>query len=245
MVAVNDTAMQRLVANRHGTGQSTLDAVMRSTGTLLAGSTVVVAGYGWCGSGIAERARGLGAHVVVTEVDPQRALAAVLEGYRVLPMSEAAAVGDVFVTVTGNRDVLTDGHFALMRDGAVLANAGHFDVEIDVTGLTDAAVEVHRRVRPHVDEYVLPDGRRLLLVAEGRLANLAAAEGHPAAVMDMSFAVQALTVEWLVGTPLAPGVHDVPPEIDAEVARTKLAALGVGLDVLSPPQERYLSTWQA
>jgi adenosylhomocysteinase len=245
MVAVNDTAMQRLVANRHGTGQSTLDAVMRSTGTLLAGSTVVVAGYGWCGSGIAERARGLGAHVVVTEVDPQRALAAVLEGYRVLPMSEAAAVGDVFVTVTGNRDVLTDGHFALMRDGAVLANAGHFDVEIDVAGLTDAAVEVHRRVRPHVDEYVLPDGRRLLLVAEGRLANLAAAEGHPAAVMDMSFAVQALTVEWLVGTPLAPGVHDVPPEIDAEVARTKLAALGVGLDVLSPPQERYLSTWQA
>jgi adenosylhomocysteinase len=245
MVAVNDTAMQRLVANRHGTGQSTLDAVMRSTGTLLAGSTVVVAGYGWCGSGIAERARGLGAHVVVTEVDPQRALAAVLEGYRVLPMSEAAAVGDVFVTVTGNRDVLTDGHFALMRDGAVLANAGHFDVEIDVAGLTDAAVEVHRRVRPHVDEYVLPDGRRLLLVAEGRLANLAAAEGHPAAVMDMSFAVQALTVEWLVGTPLAPGVHDVPPEIDAEVARTKLAALGVGLDVLSQPQERYLSTWQA
>jgi adenosylhomocysteinase len=245
MVAVNDTAMQRLVANRHGTGQSTLDAVMRSTGTLLAGSTVVVAGYGWCGSGIAERARGLGAHVVVTEVDPQRALAAVLEGYRVLPMDEAAAVGDVFVTVTGNRDVLTEGHFALMRDGAVLANAGHFDVEIDVAGLTAAAVEVHRRVRPQVDEYVLANGRRLLLVAEGRLANLAAAEGHPAAVMDMSFAVQALTVEWLVGTALEPGVHDVPPEIDAEVARTKLAAMGVGLDVLSPPQERYLSTWQA
>jgi adenosylhomocysteinase len=245
MVAVNDTAMQRLVANRHGTGQSTLDAVMRSTGTLLAGSTVVVAGYGWCGSGIAERARGLGAHVVVTEVDPQRALAAVLEGYRVLPMDEAAAVGDVFVTVTGNRDVLTEGHFALMRDGAVLANAGHFDVEIDVAGLAAAAVEVHRRVRPQVDEYVLADGRRLLLVAEGRLANLAAAEGHPAAVMDMSFAVQALTVEWLVGTVLEPGVHDVPPEIDAEVARTKLAAMGVGLDVLSPPQQRYLSTWQA
>jgi adenosylhomocysteinase len=245
MVAVNDTGMQRLVANRHGTGQSTLDAVMRATGTLLAGSTVVVAGYGWCGSGIAARARGLGAHVVVTEVDPERALDAVLEGYRVLPMTEAAALGDVFVTVTGSRDVLTAAHFAAMRDGAVLANAGHFDVEVDVVALETAAVEVHRRVRPHVDEYVLADGRRLLLVAEGRLANLAAAEGHPAAVMDMSFAVQALTLEWLVRTPLEPGVHDVPVEIDAEVARTKLSALGVVLDALTPAQQSYLSTWQA
>ena len=244
MVAVNDTAMQRLVANRHGTGQSTLDAVMRATGTLLAGATVVVAGYGWCGSGIATRARGLGAQVVVTEVDPGRALDAVLEGYRVLPMAEAAAIGDVFVTVTGNRDVLRPEHYAAMRDGAVLANAGHFDVEVDVAGLEAAAVEVHRRVRPHVDEYLLPDGRRLLLVAEGRLANLGAAEGHPAAVMDMSFAVHALTVEWLVRTTLEPGVHDVPPEIDAEVARTKLAALGVALDVLSPAQATYLSSWQ-
>jgi adenosylhomocysteinase len=244
MVAVNDTGMQRLVANRHGTGQSTLDAVMRATGTLLAGSTVVVAGYGWCGSGVAARARGLGAHVVVTEVDPGRALDAVLEGYRVLPMAEAAAVGDVFVTVTGNRDVLTGEHFAVMRDGAVLANAGHFDVEVDVAGLEGIAVEVRRRVRPHVDEYVLADGRRLLLVAEGRLANLAAAEGHPAAVMDMSFAVQALTLEWLVATDLEPGVHEVPAQIDAEVARTKLAALGVVLDELSPAQATYLSSWQ-
>ena len=244
MVAVNDTGMQRLVANRHGTGQSTLDAVMRATGTLLAGSTVVVAGYGWCGSGIAARARGLGAHVVVTEVDPGRALDAVLEGYRVLPMAQAAAIGDVFVTVTGNRDVLTAEHVAVMRDGAVLANAGHFDVEVDVAGLESTAVEVHRRVRPHVDEYLLADGRRVLLVAEGRLANLAAAEGHPAAVMDMSFAVQALTVEWLVRTDLAPGVHDVPAEIDAEVARTKLAALGVVVDELTPAQATYLSSWQ-
>ncbi|MDT7547918.1 MAG: adenosylhomocysteinase, partial [Actinomycetota bacterium] len=195
MVAVNDTGMQRLVANRHGTGQSTLDAIMRATGTLLAGSTVVVAGYGWCGSGIATRARGLGAHVIVTEVDPGRALDAVLEGHRVLPMAQAAPLGDVFITVTGNRDVLTGEHFAAMRDGAVLANAGHFDVEVDVAGLESTAVEVRRRVRPHVDEYVLGDGRRLLLVAEGRLANLGAAEGHPAAVMDMSFAVQALTLE--------------------------------------------------
>jgi adenosylhomocysteinase len=244
MVAVNDTGMQRLVANRHGTGQSTLDAIMRSTGTLLAGSTVVVAGYGWCGSGIAARARGLGAQVVVTEVDPERALDAVLEGHRVLPMAQAAPLGDVFITVTGNRDVLTGEHFAAMRDGAVLANAGHFDVEVDVAGLESTAVEVRRRVRPHVDEYVLADGRRLLLVAEGRLANLGAAEGHPAAVMDMSFAVQALTVEWLGATELPAGVHDVPPEIDTEVARTKLAAMGVGLDALSGAQLRYLSSWQ-
>ena len=244
MVAVNDTGMQRLVANRHGTGQSTLDAVMRATGTLLAGATVVVAGYGWCGSGIAARARGLGAHVVVTEVDPERALDAVLEGHRVLPMAEAARIGEVFITVTGNRDVLSAGHFAVMRDGAVLVNAGHFDVEVDVAGLESEAIDIRRRVRPHVDEYVLTDGRRLLLVAEGRLANLAAAEGHPAAVMDMSFAVQALTVEWLVETTLEPGVHDVPADIDAEVARTKLAAMGVGLDVLTGAQLRYLSSWQ-
>ncbi|MDT7536853.1 MAG: adenosylhomocysteinase [Actinomycetota bacterium] len=244
MVAVNDTGMQRLVANRHGTGQSTLDAVMRSTGTLLAGATVVVAGYGWCGSGVAARARGLGAHVIVTEVDPERALDAVLEGHRVLPMAQAAEVGDVFITVTGNRDVLTSDHFAVMKDGAVLANSGHFDVEVDVGALEAAAVDVRRRVRPHVDEYVLPDGRRLLLVAEGRLANLAAAEGHPAAVMDMSFAVQALTLEWLTTTDLPPGVHDVPAEIDTEVARTKLAAMGVGLDVLTGAQLRYLSSWQ-
>ena len=244
MAAVNDTPMQLLVANRHGTGQSTLDAVMRATGVLVAGTTVVVAGYGWCGSGIAARARGLGASVVVTEVEPSRALEAVLDGHRVLPMGEAAELGDVFVTSTGNRDVLTQAHFAVMKDGAVLANAGHFDVEIDVVGLLEASVAVHHRVRPHVDAYELPDGRRLLLLAEGRLANLAAGEGHPASVMDISFAVQALTVQWLAGATLAPGVHEVPAAIDREVARTKLAAVGVRLDVLSPAQDRYLSSWQ-
>ncbi len=245
MAAVNDTPMQLLVANRHGTGQSTLDAVMRATGTLLAGTTVVVAGYGWCGSGIAARARGLGAQVVVTEVEPRRALEAVLDGHRVLPMAEAAVLGDVFLTSTGDRDVLTPEHFAVMRDGAVLANAGHFDVEVDVVGLEQAAVAVHRRVRPLVDAYELQDGRRLLLVAEGRLVNLAAGEGHPPQVMDISFAVQALTVEWLAGATLDPGVHEVPAAIDDEVARTKLSALGVRLDALSPAQARYLSSWHA
>ena len=244
MAAVNDTPMQLLVANRHGTGQSTLDAVMRATGTLLAGSTVVVAGYGWCGSGIAARARGLGAQVVVTEVEPRRALEAVLDGHRVLPMDEAAPLGDVFLTSTGDVDVLTAGHFAVMKDGAVLANAGHFDVEVDLGALAGQAVAVHRRVRPQVDAYELADGRRLLLVAEGRLANLAAADGHPAAVMDISFAVQALTLEWLAAAALEPGVHAVPATIDDEVARTKLAAMGVRMDALTPAQERYLSTWQ-
>ena len=245
VVAVNDTPLQRLVANRHGTGQSTLDAVLRATGALLAGSTVVVAGYGPCGSGIAERARGLGAHVVVTEVDPGRALEAVLDGHRVLPMMQAATEADVVITATGNRGVVRAEHLELLRDGAVLVNAGHFDVEVDVTALAAMAVEVRRQVRPHVDEHILADGRRLLLVAEGRLANLSAAEGHPAAVMDVSFAVQALTAEWLVQQDLDPGVHDVPQGIDAEVARTRLAATGVHLDVLTPDQRRYLSTWQA
>ncbi|MCW2544934.1 MAG: ahcY [Frankiales bacterium] len=245
MVAVNDTAVQRLVANRHGTGQSTVDAIVRATGLLLAGTTVVVAGYGPCGHGIADRARGLGALVIVTEVDPARALQAVLDGHRVLPMPEAASTGDVFITATGNRDVLRAEHFAVMKDGAVLANAGHFDVEVDVVALTSTAVEVQRRVRPNVDEYLMPEDRRLLLVAEGRLVNLAAAEGHPASVMDVSFAVQALTLEWLVSQQLKPGVYDVPTEIDVEVARTKLAALGVEVDALTAEQEHYLSTWRA
>jgi adenosylhomocysteinase len=217
---------------------------MRATGTLLAGTTVVVAGYGWCGSGVAARARGMAAQVVVTEVEPRRALEAVLDGHRVLPMAQAASLGDVFVTTTGDRDVLTGEHFRSMRDGAVIANSGHFDVEVDVPALAAEAVAVHRRVRPQVDAYELTDGRRLLLLAEGRVANLAAADGHPAAVMDISFAVQALTLEWLAGSELPAGVHEVPPGIDDEVARTKLAALGVELDVLSPAQELYLSTWR-
>jgi adenosylhomocysteinase len=244
MVAVNDTPVQRLVANRHGTGQSTVDAVLRATGALLAGTTMVVAGYGPCGRGIAERATGLGARVVVTEIDPARALEAVLDGHQVTTMAQAAPLGDVFLTATGNRDVLRSEHFAVMKDGAVLANAGHFDVEVDVRALASDSVEVHRGVRPHVDEHLLSDGRRLLLVAEGRLVNLAAAEGHPASVMDVSFAVQALTLEWLTRQDLPAGVHEVPPEIDAEVARTKLAALGVALEATTPEQQRYLSSWR-
>jgi adenosylhomocysteinase len=243
VVDVNDTAVQRLVANRHGTGQSTLDAIVRSSGVLLAGATVVVAGFGPCGSGIAERAAGLGAQVVVVEVDPGRALDAVLAGHRVLPMVDAAALADVIITATGNRDVLRAEHLGGLRSGVVLANAGHFDVEIDVPALAAAAVEVQRRVRPHVDCYVLPDGRRVLLIAEGRLANLAAAEGHPPAVMDVSFAVQVLVLAWLAGERLRPGVHAVPVDVDAEVARTKLAALGVVLEPLTDVQRAYLSTW--
>ena len=245
MVAVNDTATQLLVANRHGTGQSTVDAVVRATGTLLAGAVVVVAGYGWCGRGIAARAHGLGASVVVTEIDPARALEAVLDGHRVLPMAQAAPLADVLLTATGSRDVVTAEHLPLLRDGAVLGNAGHFDVEVDVTALEAQAVQVQRRVRPHVDEYVLATGARVLLLAQGRLVNLSAADGHPPAVMDMSFAVQALALEWLAQTDLPPGVHAVPARLDAEVARTKLAAMGVALDVLTPAQAAYLSTWQA
>ncbi len=243
VVAVNDTPTQLLLANRHGTGQSTLDAVVRATGVLVAGAVVVVAGYGWCGSGIATRARGLGAQVLVTEVDPVRALEAVLDGHRVLPMRQAAALADVVISATGDRDVLTAEHVPLLRDGVVLANAGHFDVEIDVPALRAAAVAVHR-VRPAVDEYVFAGGRRALLLAEGRLANLAAADGHPPAVMDASFAVQALALEWVAGAALPPGVHAVPAELDAAVARTRLDVVGVRLDELTPRQEAYLSSWR-
>jgi adenosylhomocysteinase len=246
MVAVNDSATQRLVADRHGTGQSTLDAVVRA-GTLIAGATVVVAGYGQCGRGIAERASGLGAAVVVTEVNPVRALEALLDGHRVLPMVQAAALADVVLTATGDVGVLTAEHVPLLRDGVVLANAGHFDVEIDVPALTAAAVAVERGVRPHVDAFLLPGRggiRRVLLLAEGRLANLSAADGHPPAVMDVSFAVQALVLEHLAGTALAPGVHPVPAALDREVAATRLAAVGAALDVLTPAQAAYLSSWQ-
>ena len=245
VVAVNDTPVQRLVANRHGTGQSTVDALMRAPGTLLAGATVVVAGYGPCGAGVAARARGLGAQVVVTEVDPVRALEAALDGHRVLPMAQVAPLADVVVTATGGRDVVSAAHLDLLRDGAVLANAGHFDVEVDVGALERAAVRVQRQVRPLVDAYELPGGRRVLLLAEGRLVNLAAGDGHPPAVMDVSFAVQALVLERLAAAPLEVGVHDVPADLDAEVARTALAALGAQLDELTPEQARYLSTWRA
>jgi adenosylhomocysteinase len=245
VVAVTDSPTKHLFDNRYGTGQSTVDALLRSTNMLLAGATVVVAGFGHCGRGVAERLTGLGAQVVVTEVDPARALDAVLDGYTVLPMAEAAKLGDVFVTVTGNRDVIAPEHLAAMKDGAVLANSGHFDVEIDVAWLAENAVAHHPRVRPNVDEFVLADGRRLLVMAEGRVANLAAAEGHPGAVMDISFGMQALTVEWLLGLERAPGggVLDVPREIDREVARLKLSALGIRIDDLTEPQAAYLTSW--
>jgi adenosylhomocysteinase len=245
IVAVNDARTKRLFDNRHGTGQSALDGILRATNMLLAGRVVVVFGYGWCGQGIALRAKGAGAHVVVCEVDPVRALEAKLEGYEVLPGVAGAAKGDVLITATGNRDVVTAEHYAVMRDGAVLCNAGHFDVECDLPALRELAVE-RRQVRPHVEQHVLGDGRRVNLLAEGRVVNLAAAEGNPAAVMDMSFANQALAAEHLVqaaGT-LPPHVHAVPPAIDDEVARLTLAALGVAIDALTDAQQAYLTAWE-
>jgi adenosylhomocysteinase len=246
MIAVNDTDTKHMFDNRYGTGQSTLDAVFRATNTLLAGKTVVVAGYGFCGKGVAERSKGMGANVIVTEIDPTKALDATMQGFRVMPMVDAARVGDVFITVTGNRDVLRQEHFEVMKDGAIFANSGHFDIEIDVKWLEENAVEKRSKIRHQTDEYVMADGRRLLLLAEGRLVNLGAAEGHPAAVMDMSFADQALTAEWLTTSvdSLAPGVHEVPVEIDKQVARLKLESMGVDLDVLTPEQEEYLNSWE-
>jgi adenosylhomocysteinase len=246
MVAVNDTDTKHMFDNRYGTGQSSLDAVFRATNTLIAGKTLVVAGYGYCGKGVSERARGMGAHVVVTEVDPTKALDATMQGFQVMPMAEAARIGDIFITVTGNRDVLAEEHFRVMRDGAIFANSGHFDIEIDVRWLEANATAVNRKIRHQTDEYVMPDGRRLILLAEGRLVNLGAAEGHPAAVMDMSFADQALTAEWLVhnAAELTPAVYEVPVEIDKEVAALKLSAMGVSIDVLTPAQAEYLSSWE-
>jgi adenosylhomocysteinase len=246
MVAADATTIKRMFDNTCGTGQSVIDGVLRATNTLLAGRVVVVAGYGACGRGIAEAARGLGAQVVVTEVDPVRALAAVLAGFRVLPMTEAAAAGEVFITATGSRDVISGGHLPALRDGAILANAGHFDVEIDVRALARAAVKVTRDVRPHTDEYLLADGRRLLLLAEGRVVNLVAAEGNPPQVMDVSFAGQALVLGWLAtgATGLPAGVRAVPAEIDEQIARLTLESSGARIDALTPAQREYLSTWR-
>jgi adenosylhomocysteinase len=246
MVAVNETDTKRLFDNTYGTGQSAIDAIFRATNLLLAGRTVVVAGYGSCGRGVASRAKGMGASVVVTEVDPIKALDAAMSGYTVMPMADAARIGDVFITVTGNRDVLTEEHFALLKDGAILCNAGHFDVEIDVRWLAANAKSVHRQIRPSADEYVLDDGRRLVLLAEGRVVNLAAAEGHPPAVMDMSFADQALTTAWLArqAEKLPVGVYGVPAEVDNEVAVLKLASMDIAIDRLSKEQERYLDSWE-
>ncbi|CAN5331506.1 adenosylhomocysteinase [soil metagenome] len=244
IVAVNDTPTKRLFDNRYGTGQSTIDGIIRSTNLLLAGRTVVVAGFGFCGRGVASRARGLGAQVVVTEIDPIRALEAKMEGYRVMPMADAAAEGDVFVTVTGNTSIIRGEHLEAMHDGAILCNAGHFDVEIDLVALEKLATS-RRGVRPNAEEFRMADGRRLVLLAQGRLVNLGAAEGHPAAVMDMSFADQALVMAWLStqGPPRAAGVVDVPPGIDAEVARLKLASMGTAIDVLTEDQETYLGSY--
>jgi adenosylhomocysteinase len=244
VIAVNEAITERVFNDRFGTGQSALDGIVRTTNLLLAGRTLVVFGYGWTGKGVALRAQGLGASVIVCEVDPLRALEARMDGFEVLPALAAAERGDVFVTVTGGREVLRAEHFARMKDGAVLANAGHFDVEIDLEALRAGADEM-REVRPLVEQYVL-GGRRLNLLAGGRVVNLAAAEGHPAAVMDISFALQALSAEELVrqGGSLGPGVHPVPEGIDREVAALKLASLGVEIDVLSPGQERYLRGWR-
>jgi adenosylhomocysteinase len=245
IVSVNDADTKHLFDNRFGTGQSTIDAIMRSTNRLLAGRKFVVCGYGMCGRGVASRARGMGAHVIVTEVEPTLALEAVMEGYTVMTIREAARVGDIFVTVTGDTGVIRREHMELMKDGAILANSGHFDVEIDKEAIADLAVSV-RRVREFVDEYTMADGRRLHLLGEGRLVNLSAAEGHPAAVMDMSFANQALSAEWVVKTrgTLTPAVYEVPRDIDREVARLKLHAMGVEIDSLTEQQERYLHSWE-
>ncbi|HYZ56029.1 MAG TPA: adenosylhomocysteinase [Streptosporangiaceae bacterium] len=246
VIAANETATKRLVDSTYGTGQSVVDGILRATNTLLAGKTVVVAGFGACGRGVAKRARGLGAEVIVTEIDPVRALDAVLHGFRVLPMREAAPIGQVFVTATGSAEVIGAAHMSVMRDGAILANAGHFDVEIDVRALAGLAVAVRRDMRPHVGSYELADGRHLLLLAEGRVVNLVAAEGHPAQVMDLSFGVQALALAWLAGNSgkLAPDVHEVPASIDAEAARLELAAMGTQIDVLTPAQWAYLESWR-
>jgi adenosylhomocysteinase len=246
VIAVNDALTKHLFDNRYGTGQSTLDGVIRATNFLVAGKTVVVAGYGWCSKGIARRADGLGGNVIVTEIDPLKALEAVMDGFRVMPMSEAAAIGDIFVTATGDINVLDTHHFAAMKDGALVANSGHFNVEINIPGLEEMAVGPGRRVREFVQQYELADGRKVNLLGEGRLINLAAAEGHPASVMDMSFANQALSATYMVShaQELENKVYSVPEDVDQEIARIKLAAMGIQIDTLTPEQEHYLNSWE-
>ena len=246
IVAVNEAMTKHFFDNRYGTGQSTIDGIIRATNVLLAGKVFVVCGYGWCGRGLAMRARGMGAHVIVTEVDPVRALEAVMDGYRVMPIAQAAREGDLFVTVTGDINVLDEPQLKALKSGAILANSGHFNDEINLSALDNMAESV-RTIRPSVEEYRLRDGRRLFVLAEGRLVNLAAADGHPAAVMDMSFANQALSAEYLVShaRELQPKVYPVPDAIDREIARLKLAAMKVGIDTLTPEQEQYLSGWES
>lgn len=245
VIAVNEAMTKHLFDNRYGTGQSTIDGILRATNRLIAGSVFVVAGYGWCGKGVAMRAKGMGAEVIVTEVDPIKAIEARMDGYRVMPMEKAAEIGDIFCTVTGNIHVIRKEHFEKMKDGAIVCNSGHFNVEIDIPALEEMAVE-KRRVRPFVDEYKLADGRKIYLLAEGRLVNLAAAEGHPASVMDMSFANQALSAEYLVkeGKNLKPNVYVVPEHLDRKVAELKLKAMGIEIDELTPEQVEYLNSWE-
>jgi adenosylhomocysteinase len=244
IIAVNDACTKHFFDNRYGTGQSTMDGFIRATNRLIAGSTFVVCGYGWCGRGIAMRARGMGASVVVTEIDPLPALEAVMDGFSVMPIGEAAKIGDFFCTVTGNINVIRKEHFRLMKDGAIVANSGHFNVELDLSGLGDLA-KTRRRIRPFVEEYVLKNGRRINVLGDGRLINLAAAEGHPSSVMDMSFANQALSIEYMVKLkkPLAKDVYPVPEAIDQQIAREKLASMGVAIDKLTPEQKKYLASW--
>jgi len=245
IIAVNEADTKHFFDNRYGTGQSTIDGITRATNILWAGKRVVVCGYGWCGRGVAMRARGLGAHVIVTEIEPIRALEAVMDGYPVMPIAEAAKIGNIFITLTGDISVLDKTHFAAMKDGAIMANSGHFNVEINIPALEEMA-KAKRRLRPYVDEYTLPDDRRIFLLAEGRLINLAAAEGHPASVMDMSFANQALCVEHMVkGRKAKPGVYPVPKDIDREVGRLKLASMGITIDTLTEEQSKYLDSWEA
>lgn len=246
VLAVNESDTKHMFDNRYGTGQSSIDAIIRSTNILLAGRTVVVFGYGWCGRGVASRAHGMGANVIVTEVDPVRALEAVMDGYRVMPGVEAAALGDIFVTVTGNLNVINRQHLERMKDGALIANSGHFNDEINIPALEQLATK-KRRVRDFVDEYTYADGRRVHLLAEGRLVNLSAAEGHPASVMDMSFANQALGSEYMLNhaKELQPRVYTLPAEIDKEIARLKLHSMGMKIDTLTSEQEQYLSSWES
>jgi adenosylhomocysteinase len=246
MMAVNDAMTKHLFDNRYGTGQSTMDGIIRATNYLIAGRNVVVGGYGWCSRGIAMRARGLGANVIVTEVDPLKALEAVMDGFRVMPMMEAAPIGDIFVSATGDIHVLDRHHFEVMKDGALLANSGHFDVEINKPALQELSTGDPKRVRPFVEQFSLKDGRQLNLLGEGRLINLAAAEGHPAAVMDMSFAGQAMAAKYLVDNEgkLDNKVYTIPEEIDAEIARIKLDAMGIGIDTLTEEQVEYLNSWE-
>jgi adenosylhomocysteinase len=245
IIAVNDAQTKHMFDNRYGTGQSTLDGIVRATNTLIAGSRFVVCGYGWCGRGVAMRAKGLGAHVIVVEIDAVKAIEAVMDGYEVMPIAEAAKVGDLFVTLTGNKNVIRKEHFRIMKNGAIICNSGHFNVELDLPGLASLA-RARRQVREFVEEFQLEDGRVLFVLGEGRLINLTAAEGHPASVMDMSFANQALSVELIVksGKTLGKTVHGVPPAIDQEIARLKLASMGMQIDTLTDEQVEYLKSWQ-